>query len=99
MAISIEYVELRATPRSAAQAPVTCVEIDLQGNGGAGESALMVDQSRSGAGLLVNRPFRIDQVVRLEGLVEGDARTARVRWVSHTRGQYRIGVEFDEPGR
>lgn len=103
----IEYIELRKEPRINTEVEITYFvqPLDIQEEAareGAGVSTgtgLLTNLGGSGAGLLLDQPFRPDQTLWLDGLGEPPGtRAATVRWVARAQERYRIGVEFSDPG-
>lgn len=91
MAISVECIEFRQTPRQDVAASVSCVVV----RSGVRHDGIAVDLTGRGMGLLLPSPLALDEIVEIEGLESGSLR-ARVRWLRATRDGYRLGLVFED---
>jgi hypothetical protein len=90
VAISVEYIEFRETPRQDLSAQVNCVVI----RSGMRHEGVAVDLTARGLGLLLSCPLALNETIEIEGLETGPRR-GRVRWIRSMRNGYRIGLVFD----
>ncbi|MDX9740002.1 MAG: PilZ domain-containing protein [Gammaproteobacteria bacterium] len=91
MAISVEYIEFRETPRQDLTAPVRCVLV----HSGMRHDGIAVDLTTRGMGLVLSCPLALDEAVAIEGL-EAGAQRGRVRWIRKMQDGYRIGLTFED---
>lgn len=98
--MQIEHIELRKNLRISINMDITYSIANLveRGDNAGGRKGTLLDLSDGGAGLMLNEPLSMNQMLRLEDYEQWEEpRNCRVRWVRKADDHYRVGVEF-EPG-
>jgi NAD-dependent oxidoreductase involved in siderophore biosynthesis len=91
VAISVECIEFRETPRQGLSTSVNCIVV----RSGMRHDGVAVDLTGRGMGLLLSSPLALDELVDIDGL-EGGSQRARVRWIRTMKDGYRLGLVFEE---
>lgn len=89
MAISIEYIELRAETRAYMNSSVTYAVAPAPER----RNATLIDLTAGGAGLLLDQPVSPGRMLDL-GLDNASVR-ASVRWITRQQNGFRVGVRFE----